>query len=223
MYFCNVFTADCKFCNIRKKRIFAATKVNFTQIKQPTMDLKDILAISGQPGLYKFVAQSSRGVIVEALADGKRQNIPPTARVSSMSEIAIYTDSEEKPLEKILQDIFRALDGKEAISHKASNDELVTFFGKMIPDYDQERVHVSDMKKVIAWYNILLAKGLIDLEEPKEEEEIIEETEETPAEKKAEKKPAAKKAAAKPKAASAPKVSTSSKAAAPKMTRGKKG
>ena len=187
------------------------------------MDLRDILAISGQPGLYKFVAQSSRGVIVEALADGKRQNIPPTARVSSMAEIAIFTDTEDKPLEKILQDMFRALDGKEAISHKASNDELTAFFGKMIPDYDRERVHVSDMKKVVQWYNVLLAKDLIDLEEPKEEE-IEEEVEEISTEKKAEKKPAAaKKTAAKPKTASAPKVSTASKAAAPKMTRGKKG
>jgi len=187
------------------------------------MDLKDILAISGQPGLYKFVAQSSRGVIVEALADGKRQNIPPTARVSSMGEIAIYTDTEEKPLEKILQDMFRTLDGKEAISHKASNDELSAFFGKMVPDYDQERVHVSDMKKVVSWYNILLAKGLIDLEEPKEEKEAPAEMEEAPAEKKAEKKPAAKKAPAKPKTASATPKATASKAAAPKMTRGKKG
>jgi len=186
------------------------------------MDLKDILAISGQPGLYKFVAQSSRGVIVEALADGKRQNIPPTARVSSMAEIAIYTDTEDKPLEKILQDMFRALDGKEAISHKASATEITEFFGRMVPDYDQERVHNSDMKKVISWYNTLLAKGLIDLEEPKEEEE--ETSEEASAEKKAEKKPAAdKKPVVKPVTTAAPKAATASKAAAPKMTRGKKG
>lgn len=185
------------------------------------MDLKDILAISGQPGLYKFVAQSARGVIVESLSDGKRQNIPPTARVSSMAEIAIYTDTEDKPLEKILQDTFRVLDGKEAISHKASNDELADFFGKMVPDYDRERVHTSDMKKVIQWYNTLLSKGLIDLEEPKEEAE--EEATEAPAETKAEKKPAAKKPAAKPKTAAATPKATSSKAAAPKMTRGKKG
>jgi hypothetical protein len=187
------------------------------------MDLKDILAISGQPGLYKFVAQSSRGVIVEALSDGKRQNIPPTARVSSMSEIAIYTDAEEKPLEKILQAIFRTLDGKEAVSHKAPQEEIVAFFEKMVPDYDRERVHASDMKKVVSWYNILLGKGMIDLEEPKEE--TAEETAaEASTDKKAEVKPVAeKKSTAKPKAPSAPKVSSSSKAAAPKLTRGKKG
>ena len=187
------------------------------------MDLKDILAISGQPGLHQFVAQSSRGVIVEALVDGKRQNIPPTARVSSMAEIAIFTDSEDKPLEKILQDMFRTLDGKEAVSHKASNDEISEFFGRMVPDYDRERVHVSDMKKILQWYNILLSKGLIDLEEPKDEEG--DETEaDASAEKKAEKKTAEKKpAGAKTKTPSAPKASTASKAAAPKMTRGKKG
>ncbi len=191
------------------------------------MDLKDILAISGQPGLHKFVAQSSRGVIVESLADGKRQNIPPTARVSSMAEIAVFTSGEDKPLEKILQDMFREQDGKEAVSHKAPQEEIVAFFGKMVPDYDRERVHASDMKKIVSWYNTLLAKGLIDLEEPKSKEEVAEKEVEVPAdkEKKAEKKPAEKKpaAAAKPKAPSAPKVSTASKAAAPKLTRGKKG
>lgn len=180
------------------------------------MDLKDILAISGQPGLYKLVAQGARGVIVEALADGKRQNIPPTARVSSMTEIAVFTDGEDKPLQVILQDIFRAQEGKEGVSHKASTEEITEFFGKMVPDYDRERVHVSDMKKIAQWYNILLAKGLIDLEEPKEE--AVEETE-TPVEK----KPAEKKSvAAKSKASATPKAAAS-KAAVPKMTRGKKG
>ena len=187
------------------------------------MDIKDILAISGQSGLYKLLAQSTRGVIVEALSDGKRQNIPPTARVSSMPEIAVFTDSEERPLQAILQDIFRAQGGKEAVSHKAPQEEIVAFFGKMVPDYDRERVHVSDMKKIVQWYNILLDKGLIDLEEPANEAVAEEETAEAAVEKKAEKKPAEKKAAAKPKAPSAPKVSSSSKAAAPKLTRGKKG
>jgi hypothetical protein len=184
------------------------------------MDLKDILAISGQPGLYKLVAQGARGVIVEALSDGKRQNIPPTARVSAMTEIAVFTDGEEKPLQAILQDIFRIQEGKEAVSHKDSAADITAFFGKVVPDYDRERVHVSDMKKIVQWYNTLLAKGLIDLEKP-EEEAAPEETEAV-AEKKAE-KPVEKKAAAKPKAPAAPKVSTTSKAAAPKMTRGKKG
>lgn len=134
------------------------------------MNLKEILAISGQPGLYKFVAQSTRGIIVESLADGKRSNVPATARVSSMGEIAIFTESEDMPIEKVFQNIFRATEGKEAISHKASNDEVKAFFGKALPEYDRERVHVSDMKKVIAWYNILVGKNLIDLEEPAEEE-----------------------------------------------------
>ena len=190
------------------------------------MDLKNILAISGQPGLHKFVAQSARGVIVESLADGKRQNIPPTARVSSMAEIAVFTNSEDKPLEKILQDMFRAQEGKEAVSHKAPQEEIVAFFGKIVPDYDRERVHASDMKKIVSWYNTLLTKGLIDLEEPKEEVEAAEEeAEAADKEKKAEKKATEKKpaAAAKPKTPAAPKASTSSKAAAPKLTRGKKG
>lgn len=183
------------------------------------MDLKDILAISGQPGLYKFIAQSSRGVIVEALADEKRQNIPPTARVSSMAEIAIFTDSEDMPLEKIFQQMFRELDGKEAISHKSSSADITSFFGKMIPEYDRDRVHVSDMKKVISWYNILLAKGLVDLEDPIEEE--LAEDENGEEKKKPEVKSPVKES--KPKAAAPAPKPTAAKAAAPKMTRGKKG
>lgn len=188
------------------------------------MDLKEILAISGQPGLYKYLAQSTRGVIVESLADGRRQNVPSTARVSAMSEIAVYTATEDKPLEAVLQGFYRALDGKEAISHKAPEGEIVAFFGEMVPDYDRERVHASDMKKIVSWYNILLAKGLVDLEAPVEEAAEPEAEEAPAAEKKSEKKPADKKpAAAKPKAPSAPKASSTSKAAAPKLTRGKKG
>jgi hypothetical protein len=136
-----------------------------------------------------------------------------------MGEIAIFTDTDDKPLEKILQDIFRALDGKEAISPKASSADIVEFFGRMVPDYDRERVHPSDMKKVVSWYNILLGKGLIDLEEPAKEGE---EPQELPAEKKSEKKAPAEKKPAPAKSGSAPKA-TASKAAAPKMTRGKKG
>ncbi|MCC8088084.1 MAG: DUF5606 domain-containing protein [Rikenellaceae bacterium] len=135
------------------------------------MDLKDILAISGQPGLYKFIAQSTNGVIVESLADGRRSNVSASARVSSMGEISIYTDGEDMPIEKVFQNIYRDTDGKETISHKSSADELKNYFGKILPEYDKDQVHVSDIKKVISWYNMLLAKGLIDLEEKKEDEE----------------------------------------------------
>ncbi|MCD7963104.1 MAG: DUF5606 domain-containing protein [Rikenellaceae bacterium] len=138
------------------------------------MDLKDILTISGQPGLYKFVAQSSNGIIVESLADCKRSNVSASSRVSSIGEIAIYTDSDDMPIEKVFQSIYRDTDGKETISHKSSADELKSYFEKILPEYDRDQVHVSDMKKVLSWYNILNSKGMIDLIE-KEEEEVAEE------------------------------------------------
>ncbi len=133
------------------------------------MNLKEILAISGQPGLYKFVAQSTRGIIVESLADGKRSNVPPTARVSSMGEIAIFTDTEDMPIDQVYRNIYKMTEGKPAVSHKAAPEEIRKFFAQALPEYDRDRVHVSDMKKVVAWYNILLDKGMIDLEEPAEE------------------------------------------------------
>ncbi len=163
------------------------------------MDLKEILAISGQPGLHKFIAQSTRGVIVESLIDAKRMNVPPTARVSSMGEIAIFTETEDLSITKVFQEIFKYTGEKPAISHKADQKELIAFFEKALPAFDRERVHVSDIKKVVQWYNLLLDRGMIDLKDP-EEETAAEANEEPAAEKKAaakpkaEKKPAAKTA-----------------------------
>lgn len=133
------------------------------------MDLKDIIAVSGKPGLYKFIAPSVNGVIVESLEDGKRMNASGQSRVSSMTEIAIFTDGEDMPIEDVFRSIYKETEGKEAISAKSSPEELKAFFEMILPEYDRERVHVSDMKKVISWYNILHAKNMIDLEEQKED------------------------------------------------------
>jgi hypothetical protein len=163
------------------------------------MDLKEILAISGQPGLYKFVAQSTRGVIVESLTDARRMNVPSTARVSSMGEIAIFTETEDLPITKVFQEIFKYTGEKPAVSHKADQKELIAFFGKALPAFDRERVHVSDIKKVVQWYNLLLDKSMIDLKDP-EEEAVAEATDaasaehKAPARSKAEKKVADKPA-----------------------------
>ncbi len=111
---------------------------------------------------------------MEALSDGKRMNVPATARVSSMGEIAIFTDTDEIPIEKVYQNIYRDTDGKEAPSHKSDENEIRSYFEKILPDYDRDRVHLSDMKKVLQWYNILLSKGMIDLEENTEEQKAEE-------------------------------------------------
>ncbi|MCF8370640.1 MAG: DUF5606 domain-containing protein [Bacteroidales bacterium] len=134
------------------------------------MDLKGILAISGHTGLFKMISQAKNGIIVESLIDKKRMPAYTTSKISSLEDIAIFTMEEDVPLLKVLQKVFTHLDGKEALSHKSSSDELKKFFLAVLPDYDQDRVYVSDIKKVVQWYNLLLAEGLIDLEEAKEEE-----------------------------------------------------
>jgi len=128
------------------------------------MNFKDILAISGQSGLYKFVAQSRNGIIVESLANGTRSCTSASARVSALSEIAIFTEGEDMPLAKVFQNIYEKQGGKEAISPKSTPEELKRFFAEVLPEYDRDRVHVSDMKKVVAWYNLLIAAGVTQFE-----------------------------------------------------------
>lgn len=134
------------------------------------MELKEIIAISGQPGLYKYVAQSTRGVIVESLIDGKRSNAASTSRMmSALTEISIFTEGEDIPLAQVFTNIYNYTEGKEAISHKASPEDLKAYFAEVLPEYDRERVHVSDMKKVFAWYNILVKAGMTEFRLPDED------------------------------------------------------
>ena len=139
------------------------------------MELKDILAISGQPGLFKYVAQSQRGVIVESLLDGKRMNASATARVSALTEISMFTEGEDIPLADVFTNIWNYTEGKETISHKESADKITAEFAKVLPEYDRERVHVSDMKKCFAWYNLLVKAGFTEFKLPNYDEEGAEE------------------------------------------------
>jgi hypothetical protein len=143
------------------------------------MNLKDILAISGYSGLFRFVSQGRNGVIVEGLVDKKRMNATASARVSALEDIAIYTSDKEIPLKEVLKRVFQKEDGKPTIDPKSSNDKLKQYFEEVVPEYDREKVYVSDMKKLFGWYNILLSQNMIDLvEDPKEEREAITEAEE---------------------------------------------
>lgn len=140
------------------------------------MELKDILAISGQPGLYKYVAQSQRGVIVESLLDGKRMNASATSRVSALTEISMFTEGEDIALADVFTNIWNYTEGKEIISHKESADKIVAEFAKVLPEYDRDRVHVSDMKKCFAWYNLLVKAGFTEFKLPSyDNEETAEE------------------------------------------------
>lgn len=134
------------------------------------MELKEILAISGQPGLYKYVAQSSRGVIVESLLDGNRMNASASSKVSSLTEISMFTEGEDIALAEVFTRIYTHADGKQAISHKESPEKLKAYFAEVLPEYDRERVHLSDIKKCFAWYNILVDAGFTEFKLPTEGE-----------------------------------------------------
>lgn len=126
------------------------------------MEFKDILSISGQPGLFRYIAQSTNGIIVESLLDGRRTNATGTSKVSALAEIAMFTEEGEIPLWEILNAIYEKTGGGETINPKSSSDELKAHFAQIVPDYDRDRVHVSDMKKLFSWYNILIGAGMTD-------------------------------------------------------------
>ena len=132
------------------------------------MDLSKILVVSGKPDIYELVSQTKNGAIVESLADKKRCPVFKSDRISSLNEISIFTTEKEKPLGEVLQDIFRNEDGKALTFEikKASGAELFAYFKEVLPNYDTEHVHASDVKKVLLWYNLLVNAGKIDLEEP---------------------------------------------------------
>lgn len=137
------------------------------------MDLRTVLSVSGKPGLFKLIAHQKSGVVVESLLDGKRTAISANANVSSLGDIAIYTYEEEVPLRDVFKAMAEVTEGKEALSHKSSKDDLEDFFGEVLPKFDQERVYASDIKKVVQWFNILVKNDLLSILE----EEASEDTE----------------------------------------------
>lgn len=134
------------------------------------MDLTEIMSISGKPGLYKMVTHTKTGMLVESMDDQKRFPVFTHEKVSSLEEISIFTETDDIPLKEVFKKIYDLLKGEKAISHKSSGEELKDFFDDVIPDYDKERVYVSDIKKVIQWYNILHEKDLLDFTEEEEKE-----------------------------------------------------
>lgn len=141
------------------------------------MEFKDILVISGQSGLYKYVAQSKNGIIIESLTDGRRQNASASARVSALAEISMFTEGEDIALADVFTRMYNHTEGKEAISHKSTPEQLKAFFAEVLPEYDRERVHVSDIKKAVSWFNILLAAGMTEFKLEQEEQETETEAE----------------------------------------------
>ena len=143
------------------------------------MDLSGILAISGKPGLFKMIAQNNNGLIVEELSTGKRFPVYATHQISALEEISIYTYEEDVPLIEVFEKMYHLLDGAEAMSPKSSKQELMDFFAQVLPEYHQEQVYPSDVKKVIQWYNLFHKLGMLKFDEDKEKAEEVEKQDET--------------------------------------------
>jgi hypothetical protein len=133
------------------------------------MVLKDILAISGEPGLFKFIAQGKNSIIIEHLETKKRSSAYGSAKVSSLEDIAIFTEKEDVPLGKVFDIIFEKAGGGVAPDSKADGNKLKKWFEEILPDYSRDKVYVSDIKKVALWYNILHKLNMLVKEEPETE------------------------------------------------------
>ncbi|MCT8341062.1 DUF5606 family protein [Luteirhabdus pelagi] len=129
------------------------------------MSLEKILSISGKPGLYKLKGQTRTGFLAESLQDGRKVNVSGRHNVSLLSEIAIYTLTEEVPLREVFQKMSEKENGEKAISHKEPKIKLEEYFFEVLPEYDEDRVYASDIKKVIQWYNLLVENDLADFSE----------------------------------------------------------
>lgn len=183
------------------------------------MNLTGIISISGKPGLFKVVAQGKNNIIVESLIDGKKSPAYSTDRISALEDISIYTYEEDVPLKDVYSEIYKKENGKKTISHKESLNKLTAYLLEVLPNYDEDRVYPSDIKKLFQWYNLLHDTGAL---EPEETEDKVEketstkkdteekETKKAPAKKAATKKPADKKAT--------PKKKPAAKKAAPKTS-----
>ena len=134
------------------------------------MNLKDILSISGESTLFKFIAQGKNAVIVENLESGRRLSAGAASKVSALDEIAIFTTGEDVPLGKVMDMLWEKENGGEVLSHKMPDADLREYFAGVLPEYDRDRVYTSDIRKVLHWYSILHKLNLLIKEEEKKDE-----------------------------------------------------
>lgn len=119
------------------------------------MNIEKILSVSGKPGLYRLLSQAKNGVVIESLTDGKRIIANASERISRLSEISMFTTSEDKPLGDILKLVKEKFGNELPVHPKSDNKALMEFLGQVVPDFDRERVYPSDIKKLVSWYLIL--------------------------------------------------------------------
>ena len=137
--------------------------------------LKEILSVTGKPGLFKLVSQGKNMLIVESLIDGKRIPAYTKDKVVSLGDIAIFTENAEVPLSQVLESVKTKENGGScSIDQKADNDKLRKYMSEVLPEYDRDRVYPSDIRKMIAWYNILINAKMTDFVEAVKPEEAVE-------------------------------------------------
>jgi len=135
------------------------------------MKLDKIIAIGGKPGLFKLLTQTKSGFVAESLTDGKRLTVNLRNQVSVLSEISVFTLEEEKPLPEVFELLLQKENGStSSISHKADKLALEEYLFEILPNYDEDRVYPSDIKKIIRWYNILVEHKLLEISEDKEQD-----------------------------------------------------
>ena len=132
------------------------------------MDLSKILAITGKPGLYLVISQTKSGALVESIIDKKRIPVFATEKLSSLNDISIFTTDEDLPLKTVLKAIFDKENGGKCIDHKSDNNALKKYMEEVVPNFDKDRVYVSDIKKLFSWYNLLQQENLLDFSEETE-------------------------------------------------------
>ena len=127
--------------------------------------LKNILSVSGKPGLYRKIGESARAIIVESLQDGKRTIVHANARTNPLADIALYAAPKDVPLKTVFKRIFERENGGTTIARDETDARVTEYMSEIVPEYDRQKVYLSDMKKVLQWYNILQEKGLLHFEE----------------------------------------------------------
>ncbi|MEG2070433.1 MAG: DUF5606 domain-containing protein [Bacteroidales bacterium] len=138
------------------------------------MDLSKILSITGKGGLFKLVSQTKNSFIVESFSDQKRFPVFSHDGVATLDNISIFTEEDDIPLQSVMQSIFKKENGEKSNVNLNDNKALKNYFEEILPHYDKERVYVSNIKKVISWYNILIENSLIDLNDSEEKQETPE-------------------------------------------------
>jgi hypothetical protein len=134
------------------------------------MDLSKIMSVSGKSGLFLSIGQTKNGLIVESLTDKKRFPVYVSDKVSTLEDISVFTTDKDLPLKDVLKKIFDKEKGGPCIDSKLDDNKLKAYFTEILPDYDKERVYVSDMRKMFAWYNLLQSLGMLKFDEEKKEE-----------------------------------------------------